>query len=130
MDIAKEVALLKYQFSLMKHMIQSDEYPFFMFAIDHEFEEAQVNALLKILLVFGDRLGHQEISILAQSNDLFARFNIPLDRLYSPEQPTLGELKLYISKVFYQEFELKYLLLSLKKQHISIQVCNYLLEQL
>ncbi|OOQ98546.1 hypothetical protein BW900_31740, partial [Bacillus mycoides] len=48
-DLVKEVTLLKYQFELMKRMIQSDEYPFFMFVIDHEFEEEQVNALLKVL---------------------------------------------------------------------------------
>ncbi|PTN41580.1 DUF1878 domain-containing protein, partial [Bacillus thuringiensis] len=46
------------------------------------------------------------------------------------EKPNLDEFKLYITKIFYQEFELKYLLLSLKKQCIFVNVCDYLLEQL
>lgn len=50
--------------------------------------------------------------------------------LYSLENPNLDEFKLYITKIFHQEFELKYLLLSLKKQCIFVNVCDYLLEQL
>lgn len=50
--------------------------------------------------------------------------------LYNTEKPNLDEFKLYITKIFYQEFELKYLLLSLKKQCIFVNVCDYFLEQL
>jgi len=39
LNVVKEVKLLKYQMDLMKHMINADEHLFFMFAIDHEFEE-------------------------------------------------------------------------------------------
>ncbi|KAB2461625.1 DUF1878 family protein [Bacillus cereus] len=130
MDLVKEVTLLKYQFELMKRMIQSDEYPFFMFVIDHEFEEEQVNALLKVLFTFNDRLTDGKVSIFAQSDHLFSQFNLPLDVLYSSEDPDLNEFKRYITKIFYQEFKLEYLLLSLKKQHIFVNVCDYLLEQL
>ncbi|MGZ0879900.1 DUF1878 family protein [Priestia megaterium] len=130
MDLVKEVKLLKYQMNLMKHMVKADEHLFFMFAIDHEFEEDQVNALLKIINVFSDRLKNQEISIFSQANHLFSQFNIPLDTLYDREQPTLDEFKSYVTKIFYQDFELKYLLSSLKRQSIHSKVCDYFLKLL
>ncbi|MEH6930584.1 DUF1878 domain-containing protein, partial [Priestia megaterium] len=42
----------------------------------------------------------------------------------------LDEFKLYITKVFYQEFELEYLLSSLRKQSIQNEVCDFLLNLL
>lgn len=130
MDLIKEVTLLRYQFRLMQSMIQSDEFPFYRFVIDYEFEEEQVNALRKILITFHDRLTREEVSIFAQNNHLFSKFKLPLDMLYSLENSNLDEFKLYITKIFHQQFELKYLLLSLKKQCIFVNVCDYLLEQL
>ncbi|WP_018767581.1 DUF1878 family protein [Bacillus sp. 105MF] len=130
MDLIKEVTLLRYQFRLMQRMIQSDEFPFYGFVIDYEFEEEQVKALTKILITFHDRLTREEVSIFAQNDYLFSKFKLPLDMLYSSEKPNLDEFKLYITKIFYQEFELKYLLLNFKKQCIFVDVCDYLLEQL
>ncbi|QDZ88918.1 DUF1878 family protein [Priestia megaterium] len=127
MDVVKEVKLLKYQMDLMKHMLNADEHLFFMFAIDHEFEEDQVNVLLKILGVFNNRLNNEEISIFSQANHLLSQFNISLETLYTSEQPTLEEFESYITKIFYQDFELRYLLSSLKKQSIQIKVCDYFL---
>ena len=130
MDLIKEVTLLKYQFRLMQSMVQSDEFPFYRFVIDYEFEEEQVKALTKILIAFHDRLTKEEVSIFAQNDHLFSKFKLPLDMLYSSKKPNLDEFKIYITKIFYQEFELKYLLLNLKKQCIFVNVCDYLLEQL
>lgn len=127
LDVVKEVKLLKYQMDLMKHMLNADEHLFFMFAIDHEFEEDQVNVLLKILGVFNNRLNNEEISIFSQANHLLSQFNISLETLYTSEQPTLEEFESYITKIFYQDFELRYLLSSLKKQSIQIKVCDYFL---
>jgi len=129
-DLIKEVTLLKYQFRLMQSMVQSDEFPFYRFVIDYEFEEEQVKALTKILIAFHDRLTKEEGSIFAQNDHLFSKFKLPLDMLYSSKKPNLDEFKLYVTKIFYQEFELKYLLLNLKKQCIFVNVCDYLLEQL
>jgi len=89
-----------------------------------------VNVLLKILDVFNNRLNNEEISIFSQTNHLFSRFNIPLDTLYTSEHPTLEEFKSYITKIFYQDFELRYLLSSLKKQSIQTKVCDYFLKRL
>lgn len=130
LDIVKEVKLLKYQMNLMKHMINADEHLFFIFAIDHEFEEDRVNVLLKVLHAFNHRLKDEEISILNQDDHLLSQFNLPLDKVYNSEQPTLEEFKLYITKVFYQEFELEYLLSSLRKQSIQNEVCDFLLNLL
>ncbi|MBT2259584.1 DUF1878 family protein [Priestia megaterium] len=130
MDVVKEVKLLKYQMRLMKHMINSDEHFFFMFAIDHEFEEEQVNVLLKILHVLNNRLKGEEISVFYQNDHLFSQFNLPLDKIYSTQQPTLEEFNLYIAKIFYQEFELEYLLSSLKKQAIQNEICDFFLNLL
>ncbi|MCI4622905.1 DUF1878 domain-containing protein [Priestia megaterium] len=130
MDVVKEVKLLKYQMSLMKHMVNAEEHPFFMFAIDHEFEENQVNAFLKALGVFSLRIKGEDISVLYQDDYLFSQFNLPLDNVYTSSQPTLEELELYVSKIFYQKFELKYLLYSLKKQFIQTEVCDFFLQRL
>ena len=130
LDVVKEVKLLKYQMNLMKHMINADEHLFFMFAIDHEFEVDQVKVLLKVLHAFNHRLKGEGISILNQDDHLLSQFNLPLDKVYSSEQPTLEEFKLYITKVFYQEFELEYLLSSLRKQSIQNEVCDFLLNLL
>ncbi|ADE70466.1 MULTISPECIES: DUF1878 family protein [Priestia] len=130
MDVVKEVKLLKYQMSLMKHMVNAEEHPFFMFAIDHEFEENQVNAFLKALGVFSLRIKGEDISVLYQDDYLFSQFNLPLDNVYASSQPTLEELELYVSKIFYQKFELKYLLYSLKKQFIQTEVCDFFLQRL
>jgi hypothetical protein len=101
LDIVQEVKLLKYQMSLMKHMVNAEEHPFFMFAVDHEFEEDQVKAFLKILGVFSCRIKGEDISVLYQDDDLFSQFNLPLDNVYASVQPTLEELKAYVAKIFY-----------------------------
>jgi len=130
LDVVKEVKLLKYQMSLMKHMINAEEHPFFMFALDHEFEENQVQAFLKILGVFSLRINGEDISVWYQDDQLFSPFNLPLDNVYASVQPTLEELELYVAKIFYQEFELEYLLCSLKKQFIQTEVCDFFLQRL
>ncbi|MEG8977877.1 DUF1878 family protein [Priestia megaterium] len=130
MDVVKEVKLLKYQMSLMKHMINAEEHPFFMFVIDHEFEENQVKAFLNMLGMFSCRIKGEDISTFYQNDQLFSQFNLPLDKLYASEQPTLEELKSVVAKIFYQEFELEYLLCSLKKQCIQMEVCDFLLQRL
>ncbi|MCY9018000.1 DUF1878 domain-containing protein [Priestia megaterium] len=101
-----------------------------MFTIDHEFEENQVKAFLKILGVFSCRIKCEEISVLYQNDQLFSPFNFPLDNVYASVQPTLEELELYVAKIFYQEFELEYLLCSLKKQFIQKEVCDFFLQRL
>jgi hypothetical protein len=130
LDVVKEVKLLKYQMSLMKHMINAEEHPFFMFALDLEFEENQVQAFLKILGVFSLRIKGEDISVWYQDDQLFSPFNLSLDNVYASVQPTLEELELYVAKIFYQEFELEYLLCSLKKQFIQTEVCDFFLQRL
>ncbi|MCZ8495123.1 DUF1878 family protein [Priestia megaterium] len=130
MDVVKEVKLLKYQMSLMKHMINAEEHPFFMFAIDHEFEENQVKAFLKILGVFSCRIKGEDISVFYQNDQLFSQFSLSLENVYAPTPPTLEELKMYVTNIFYQEFELEYLLCSLKKQFIQTEVCDFFLQRL
>ncbi|KPN94316.1 hypothetical protein AO843_23305 [Lysinibacillus sp. ZYM-1] len=48
----KEVKKIK----LLKFMVNDNEFPFFMYALDNEFEETQVNAVMKILSAFYYRL--------------------------------------------------------------------------
>lgn len=111
-------------------MINAEDHPFFMFAIDHEFEENHVKAFLKILGVFSCRIKGEEIFEWYQNDQLFSQFNLSLDKLYASEPPTLEELKMYVTKIFYQEFELEYLLYSLKKQFIQTEVCDFFLKRL
>ncbi|MED1673660.1 DUF1878 family protein [Pallidibacillus thermolactis] len=43
MDVVKEIELLKYQNKLLQAMVDGDTYPFFMFALNHNLNESQVN---------------------------------------------------------------------------------------
>ncbi|MDN3363594.1 MULTISPECIES: DUF1878 domain-containing protein [Priestia] len=83
---------------------------------------------MKILGVFSCRIYGEDMSVWYQNDQLFSQFNLPLDKLYASEQPTLEELKSVAAKIFYQQFELEYLLCSLKKQFIQTEVCDFFLQ--
>jgi len=56
MTIEKKVDLLIHQVNLLKRMINDDGFPFFMFVLNHGFEENQMNAVLKVMVILGCRL--------------------------------------------------------------------------
>lgn len=136
MDFEKEIELLKYQNKLLQAMVDGDTYPFFMFALNHNLNESQVNGILKILSVFkyrSDELNEKEFEEYSEKNiedkNFLNELGINIDILYSNELPTLTEFKVHIEKICDHTFEIKHLLLSLKKQNINSEICTYLLNQ-
>ncbi|MGU9545972.1 DUF1878 family protein [Bacillus cereus] len=136
-DLAKEVKLLKYQNKLLQTMVNGDDFLFFMFTLNHDLDETQVNSILKILNVFAYRLkensdekfedfSKQHVS----DRDILNELGIDVNDLYKNELPNIKEFESYIRILCSQDFEIKYLLLSLTKQEIHSEVCNYLLGQL
>ncbi|WP_087974993.1 DUF1878 domain-containing protein [Oceanobacillus rekensis] len=144
MNTEKEIIKLKYQIKLLKFMVNGDKFPFFMYALDHEFEESQVNALLKILSVFKYRLSKSTDNSYDSSNQLYElikedesldsllqTYQIETSDIYKTELPSISEFKQYCNCIFAnKEINLRYLLMNLKRQSIHGKLCDYLLKQL
>ena len=58
MNVENEIELLKYQNKLLLSMVNGDDYPFFFFALNHDFTREQVNGIIKILNIFNNRLNN------------------------------------------------------------------------
>ena len=141
MNIEKEIGQLKYQIKLLKFMVNADDFPFFMYALDHDFEESQVNALMKILLAFNYRMYqgtdnnyhnyHELNKVDEHLKSLLKTFNIEIHEIYKNELPSVVELEQYINCIFADnEINPKHLLKSLRKQSIHENLCEHLLNQL
>lgn len=137
MNVENEINQLKYQIKLLKFMVNEDEFPFFMYALDYEFDENQVNALIKLVSALSYRLDGEPESPLhdqnkedEQLNSLFAAYNVDLSDIYKSGVPTMLEFENYVQRIFFgKQISPKYLLSSLNKQSIHEELCGYLLEQ-
>ena len=142
MNIEKEIGQLKYQIKLLKFMVNADDYPFFMYALDHDFEENQVNALLKVLSAFKYRLNkvadnnydnsyHELIKEDESLKSLLKAYQIEVHDIYKNELPSISEFIDYLNSIFAdKEINPKHLLMNLKKQSILKDLCEHLLNQL
>ncbi|AEP90309.1 hypothetical protein I33_1340 [Bacillus subtilis subsp. subtilis str. RO-NN-1] len=132
MNLEKEIELLKYQNYLLKTIIDGDDHPFFMFALDHNLNEKQVNAVLEILGIFSNRLsGEKEsLEIKKSSAKKIEEFGIVAEEVLKDEKPTRKEFENYKNKILSSEIETKYLLMSLQRQHIQPTVCEFLLKDI
>ncbi|MGW8428608.1 hypothetical protein ACWGJQ_24670 [Peribacillus simplex] len=141
MNIEKEIRQLKYQIKLLKFMVNGDEFPFFMYALDNEFEETQVNALMKIILAFDYRLNEGSDNIYHSYHELnkddeslktlLKTYQIDTYEIYKTELPSISEFKHYLNCIFAdKEINVKHFILNLKRQSIHKELCDYLLNQL
>lgn len=131
MDVEKEINQLKYQIKLLKFMVNAEEFPFFMFALDHNFTENQVNSLIKVLSVLNSRLNGHVPKEDETVQSFFKNYKIEVEHIYKTEFPTILEFLKYVNLIFAdKDFEPKYLLESLRKQSIHETLCAYLLSEL
>ncbi|MFJ7735070.1 DUF1878 domain-containing protein [Lysinibacillus sp. NPDC097287] len=137
MNIEKEIGKLKYQIKLLKSMVNDDDFPFFMYALDFEFEENQVKALLKIISAFDYRLNNNYHNYHGINKDdealktLLKTYHIDTYEIYKTELPTIAEFKYYLNCIFAdKEINAKHIISSLKGQSIYKDLCDYLLNQL
>jgi hypothetical protein len=135
-DVVKEIELLKYQNKLLQTVVNGDEYPFFMFVLNHNINETQVKVILKVLNTLQFRLNNnskEDLKRFIETNkkdeQLFMLFNIDLKSIYANEPPSLEEFKGYVQTITSGDFITEYLLMSLIKQEIQTEVCNYLLNK-
>ncbi|MEV9502763.1 DUF1878 family protein [Bacillus safensis] len=131
MNLEREIELLKYQNYLLKTIIDGDDHPFFMFALDHNLRKEQVDAVVEILGIFSNRLNGEEESLeikKASTNEKLKAVGISVEEVLKNEVPTRQEFDHYKEKIFSSDFETKYLLMSLQRQHIQPTVCEFLLK--
>jgi len=131
LDIEKEISLLKDQVKLLKSMVNGEDFPFFMFALDFNFKEMQMKAIVKILSAFKKRLEGKDLQVIKEDYLILEEYGIPLSKLLVNELPSVEEFDNYLESIVAKKsFRTKYLLNSIKKQHIHSDVCSYLLDQL
>lgn len=124
MEQNKRIDLLEYKIKLIHTIITSmDNYKFdfFSFIIDHDITEYQTSLILKSLAILKDRLEGSEISQL--END-----HAELNMLISNKKPSFKEFKEFIKLNINKEINSKYLLMSLHRQKINVDICKYLLD--
>ena len=121
MEQNKRIDLLEYKIKLIHTIITSmDNYKFdfFSFIIDHDITEYQTSLILKSLAILKDRLEGSEISQL--END-----HAELNMLISNKKPSFKEFKEFIKLNINKEINSKYLLMSLHRQKINVDICKY-----
>lgn len=144
MNVEKEIELLKYQISLLKKIVPGDEFPFYMFIMDHEISKAQHNFLTNYLFLLNHRLGHMSKDEEGQQDNISSQFyeskksslideakalGIENDVLFSDEIPKYDEFENFVRTALPMEVNPFYLLKSLQKQNIFANLCEYLLKQ-
>ncbi|KPN96056.1 DUF1878 family protein [Lysinibacillus sp. ZYM-1] len=141
MNVEQEIRQLKYQIKLLKFMVNDDEFPFFMYALDNEFEETQVNAVMKILSAFYYRLNERNDNNFHSYHELnkddeslktlLKTYQIDTLEIYKTELPSISEFEHYLNCIYHnKEINAKHFILNLKRQSIYKELCDYLLNQL
>lgn len=153
MNIENKLDLLIHQVNLLKKMINVDQFHFFMFILNHDYNEKQMNTILKVIFILDcrfDPIVNQGKLILDNNklnnnasdlNDYIESlkydflnqndYKLDLNRLFQMNTlPSIEEFKTYASLILGDNFKLKHLLLSLKNQHINPSLCDFLLNEL
>ncbi|MNS75126.1 hypothetical protein D3C72_1086290 [compost metagenome] len=131
MLIENRLELLTHQVNLLKRMIPSDSYPFFMFVLNHNFGEKQMDAILKVLHILNCRL-KKDYASMPDINEIqteLSPYSISMEYLIRQVPPTLKEFSDLSNLILGTNFKIKHLLLSLKSQHIFPSLCEFLLNQ-
>jgi hypothetical protein len=138
MSVDEQLELLRYQIKLIRTMIASDEHPYFMFLLDHDFTEKQTQSLNDVLYIFNQRLSgrifeqddqmgifHREkVEDIKGRNK---RFLVPDDYLHKNYAPTFTEFSSLVELIAPKDVNPLYLLKSLKMQEMYVELCDYLL---
>lgn len=140
MSVDEQLELLKYQIKLIRTMVASDEHPYFMYLLDHDFSERQTRSLNDILYIFNRRLGelstindekmelfhNEKIEEIKEHNKFFS---VSDDFLLSESPPTYEEFVFLMELIAPADVNPSYLLRSLQMQNMYVKLCEYLLSQ-
>lgn len=126
MSVESQLDLLKYKIKILTTLVASDEHPFFMFLLDHDFTEEQTQTLKEVLYILNHRLNsdhaiEDEQSIVfykekvaeikKRNSQLFAAHT----NLLSESSPTFAEFVGIVEIILPKDVNPKYLLMALKK---------------
>ncbi|MFE6076716.1 hypothetical protein ACFVQB_19830 [Paenibacillus sp. NPDC057886] len=140
MNVDEQLELLKYQIKLIRTVVASDEHPYFMFLLDHDFNEKQTRSLTDVLYIFNRRLKEQT-NARDEQMELFHRekledikernkfFSVPDDFLFSDSPPTYEEFVSIVKLIAPTDVNPSYLLKSLQMQEMYVNLCEHLLKQ-
>jgi len=144
LNIEKEIELIKHQISLLKAMVPGDEFPFYMFVMDHEINKSQQNLLMHYLYLLNHRLSHVSGEDMGTRDSISTQFyeskksslideakalGILNEDLFTDDIPNYLQFRKFVRAVLPESVNPVYLLKSLKKQGIFPNLCEYLLKQ-
>lgn len=132
MSNEEQIELLKYQIKLLKMVIGGDEFPYFMYLLDHDISEKQARLLKNILNILNLRYKSESLEPESQFIEIpeSLKEKIPLDKLFSNEPPTYAEFENYVKNFLPDGVNAKYLLMSLNAQNIYNELTSSLLSSL
>ncbi|SFF41706.1 Protein of unknown function [Paenibacillus algorifonticola] len=140
MNVHEEIERLKYQMKLMRTIIAKDEFPFYLFLLDHHFTEQQTRALHDVLYLLNHRMKgasavRDEHSIsfynakVADIQQRYTLFSSPNHPLYADAPPSYRDFVAYASAVVPKDVNPDYLLMALSNQEVYPDLCQLLLSQ-
>lgn len=103
-----------------------DEVLFFQQIISYDLDEKQVNSIIKLLSIISEESNK---IINEEDSKYFNELGIELNQDMLSSQNIIKNLEIYL-EILKIEIPLKYLLLSLKKQHIQEATCINLLKKI
>lgn len=117
-----------------------DEFPFYLFLLDHDFTEQQTRALHDVLYMLNHRMKgaaaasdehsiifyNAKVADIQQRHTLFSRPNHPL---FADAPPSYHEFVAYVSAVVPEDVNPDYLLMALNNQGVYPDLCRLLLNQ-
>ncbi|MBU3218306.1 hypothetical protein LL033_26185 (plasmid) [Clostridium estertheticum] len=131
MNTDEKYELLKYQITrlqlMLSYVIDEDKSMFHMFIIDNNIPQRKVGIILRSLIILKERLFENQVSNETK------KLNDGVEELNSLDidgKPTYKEYENFIQTYIDKKITVKYLLLSLKRQGIDIELCDYLLEDM
>lgn len=132
MSNEEQIELLRYQIKLLKMVVGGDDFPFFMYLLDHDISEKQARILRTILNILNLRYKNESLEPESQLIEIpeALKEKIPLDKLFSNEPPTYEEFETYVKNFLPDGVKAKYLLMSLKAQNIYYELTSSLLSSL
>ncbi|UUZ82054.1 YhaI family protein [Paenibacillus sp. P26] len=140
MELEKEIERLKYQIHLLKMMVPGDEFPFYLFVMDHGIAQEQHHLLRRYLYLANHRWNHMsgepqdEASLLyyesakASFLDEAGAFGIGGERFVTETCPSYEEFEQFVKAALPADVDPEYLLQSLLKQNIYGSLCGHLLK--
>lgn len=129
-----QIELLKYQIKLMKMIIGGDDYPYFMYLLDHDISENQSRLFNDILSILNLRQKSNFLEydteypgVIKELKEKISNLNIAEEKLFSGDKPSYNEFEQYVNKIFPEHVNPKYLLMSMEGQNIYKELSTFLL---